>query len=259
MVSQNATESLPGSKLMSSAADNGGVPVFCIVLPMYNEVDSARKCIDGIAGFLRSEGLSGSIIAVNDGSVDGTSELLCRLQTEYPELQVETHRVNGGYGSAVRTGFQAAIRDGCDYALVMDADGTQRPDFIRGFFEPMRAGIDFIKATRYAKNGRVVGVPWSRRVISWVGNKLAQVALRTPLTDYTNGFRAISTKLLPGLVTTERGFPVLLEEVYLARKLGATFAEVPYTLEVRQDSESESKFVYSFDVYAAYLKYIFKR
>lgn len=179
--------------------------------------------------------------------------------TYFSVILIIVHLVNSGYGSAVRTGFAAAIRGGFDYALVMDADGTQNPEFIRAFFTPMKDGVDFIKATRYAKGGRIVGVPWTRRIVSWTGNKLAQLAIKTPLTDYTNGFRAISTDLLRRLNTLENGFPVLMEEIYLAKKLGGTFAEVPYTLNVRQGCKSKSKFVYSIAVYITYVKYLIKR
>lgn len=235
------------------------IPSFCIILPMYNEVKNASKCINSIIEFLNSEKISCKVIAVNDGSSDGTYELLKKLQKNCPQLQIETHKFNSGYGAAIRTGFKAAINGQFEYAIVMDADGTQDPKYIRRFFKHMRSGIDFIKATRYSKKGRVVGVPWSRRIVSWIGNKLAKLALRTPLTDYTNGFRAIRVELLKKLETKENGFPVLLEEVYLARKLNASFSEVGYTLRVRQNFESQSKFVYSLSVYKKYLLYLFKK
>jgi hypothetical protein len=121
----------------------------------------------------------------------------------------------------------------------------------------MAAGVDFIKATRYAQGGRVIGVGRRRYVISWVGNYLARAAMRISLTDYTNGFRAIRAPLLKRLETRETGFAMLMEEVRAAQRLGATFSEVPYTLTVRSEEESASKFSYSINVYLTYLKYVF--
>jgi hypothetical protein len=121
----------------------------------------------------------------------------------------------------------------------------------------MKAGIDFIKATRYASGGRVVGVDRRRYMVSWVGNRLARIAFRCNLTDYTNGFRAIRSSLLARLETHETSFVVLLEEIWLARKLRATFAEAPYTLTVREEDDGASKFSYSWRVYVSYLKYLF--
>jgi hypothetical protein len=122
----------------------------------------------------------------------------------------------------------------------------------------MSAGRDFIKATRYASGGRVIGVDWRRYVISWIGNRLGRIVLRCDLTDYTNGFRAIRSSLLERLETRETSFVVLIEEIRVARRLRATFAEVPYTLTVRGRSSGRSKFSYSWRTYLNYLNHLFR-
>lgn len=232
-------------------------PSFAVVLPVYNEEAIIESCISNIQHFLALNSINANIIAVNDGSKDSTAEVLSALKEKIPTLIVETHVQNGGYGAACRTGFAAAVRVGVDYALVMDADGTQDPEHIKRFFNPMQLGISFIKATRYAKGGKTVGVSWARKAPSYWGNKLARLMLRLPITDYTNGFRAIKATVLKDLQTSERGFSVLIEEVVCAKKLGASFAEVPYTLSVRVADGSQSKFIYSWNVYYNYLKHLF--
>jgi len=223
---------------------------------MYNERPNVAPSIRRLSTFLEKIPTQTAIIAVDDGSVDGTLGELHSLEAAIPNLIVEARSQNGGYGAANRTGFAAALREGFEYAVVMDGDGTQDPTYIEGFFAPMQAGTDFIKATRYARGGRVVGVDRRRYVVSWVGNRLARIALRCSLTDYTNGFRAIRGSLLSRLETQETGFVVLLEEIRLARKLRATFAEAPYTLTVRDSRVSASKFSYSWRAYLSYLKYL---
>jgi glycosyltransferase involved in cell wall biosynthesis len=232
------------------------IPSFCVVLPMYNERPNAAPCIQRLTAFLQKIPTRTAIIAVDDGSVDGTLAELRGLESAIPNLIIEARSKNGGYGAANRTGFAAALREGFDYAVVMDGDGTQDPTYIEGFVAPMQAGTDFIKATRYARGGRVLGVDRRRYVVSWVGNRLARIALRCNLTDYTNGFRAIRSSLLSRLETHETGFVVLLEEIRVARRLRATFAEAPYTLTVRDNRVSASKFSYSWRVYFNYLKYL---
>ncbi len=224
---------------------------------MYNEQANARACITTIYALLSSLDFGAAIIAVDDGSCDDTWSVLQDLAGTIPSLRLCRHDRNQGYGAANRTGFAAAIAGGFEYALVMDADGTQDPQFIRGFLPHMHRGVDFIKATRYARGSRVEGVDFRRKAISWLGNKVARVALRIPLTDFTNGFRAIRSDLLKQLTTHDNGFSVLMEEVVQARRLGATFAEVPYTLTVRRAPGSASKFTYSFTVYRNYLTYLF--
>jgi len=234
------------------------IPSFCVVLPMYNERDNAEKAISCIHEFLAKIHARTGIVAVDDGSTDGTGQALRELVTRFPGLLVEIHEKNAGYGSANRTGFSRVVKEGFEYALVMDADLTQDPVYIHGFIAAMKTKADFIKATRYAKGGKVEGVPFARSVISWVGNRLAQIVLRCGVSDFTNGFRAIRTDFLPRLATRENGFAMLMEEVCQARRLGARFAEVPYTLTVRDDG-SLSKFSYSFDVYWQYLRHLLPR
>ncbi len=224
---------------------------------MYNEQSNARKCIATIHGYLTSVPARTGIIAVDDGSIDGTGRVLRDLMVAYPELIVEIHEQNRGYGGANRTGFSRAVKEGFEYALVMDADLTQDPIYIGSFIEAMRGKPDFIKATRYAHGGKVEGVPFVRALVSWAGNRLAQAVLRCGLSDFTNGFRAIRTDLLLKLDTHESGFAMLMEEVCQARRVRATFAEVPYTLTVRDDGDgSKSKFKYSWRVYWAYLRHL---
>ena len=235
------------------------LPSFCIVLPVYNESECIEHCVRNIVSHLRGIEARTGVIAVDDGSIDDSLQILFRLQKELPNLVIESHVSNAGYGAANRTASVVARKLGFDYALVMDADGTQAVEFIDRFLEPMQSGVEFIKATRYAKGGRVVGVHWKRVLVSQVGNKLAQWLMRVPLTDFTNGFRAIKTDKWCQLKTTERGFAMLIEEVYLARRLGLSFNEVPYVLTARQEDSSQSKFTYSFNVYKRYAQYLLKR
>jgi dolichol-phosphate mannosyltransferase len=241
----------------AEAADQ--LPSFCIALPTYNEAAGIENCVTNIASFLKTVPTRTAIVAVDDGSRDQTWEILLRLQRELPSLILERHAQNGGYGAAQRTLCRLAAENNFEYALVMDADGTQAPHFIGNFFDPMRRGIDFVKATRYDRGGSVEGVPWQRYWISRMGNLLARMMMGLPITDFSNGFRAIRTQAWTRIATTERNFIVLIEEVYLAGKMGLSFAEVPYILTVRKEHGSESKFSYQWGIYWQYLRYVFKR
>jgi dolichol-phosphate mannosyltransferase len=231
---------------------------WAVLLPMYNEESNVDHCIRRLTTFFDREGYTADIYCVNDGSRDGTAAALDKAKAEFgARLHVITHDVNKGYGGAMRSGFAHAAANNLDYLIVMDGDGTQDPKYLANFFDPMQRGITFIKASRYTKGGRVENVHWKRIVISWLGNKLAKMIFRLPVSDYTNGFRAAHRSLFNVLTQSkERGFSVLMEEVKLARKAGATFAEVPYTLVGRPAAASASKFVYSLAVYKSYLKHL---
>ena len=259
MTASPTTTTLDGRQKSHTQERVKRVPTFCVILPMYNEQDSAEKSIGGIADFLSTLHSRTSVIAVNDGSLDNTLGVLQELSKRYPSLIVVNCASNGDYGEANRAVFRAAIEHGFDYAMVMDGDGTQHPVFIEQFLRPMMLSYDFIKATRYSPFSKVEGVSFKRRFISLVGNKMAKVCIRAPITDYTNGFRAIKCTLLARMMTKEKGFSMLIEEVVQGKKLGAKFYEVPYTLTARGKGESMSKFVYSLGVYGSYLKHLLSR
>lgn len=234
------------------------MPSFCIVVPMYNEESNAERCVSTIHEFLNGVDVQSSIIVVDDGSTDTTGEILERLSSRLSNVIIETHETNRGYGAANVTGGRRAFSEGFEYALFMDADLTQDVNYVCSFMEKMKKGVDFIKATRYAKGGKVEGVPFKRWFVSRVGNLLAGAFLRLPLTDYTNGFRAVKTSLLSQIECEERGFAYLLEEVCKVSRFAKSYAEVPYILTVRDAQSSKSKFRYSPRVYYAYSKYLFK-
>ena len=231
---------------------------FCIVVPMYNEEGNAERCVNTIHEFLDGVDVESAIIVVDDGSTDTTGEILERLSGHLSDVIVETHETNKGYGAANVTGGRRAFNEGFEYALFMDADLTQDVNYVYSFIEEMKKSVDFIKATRYAKGGGVEGVPFGRWFVSRAGNLLARMFLGLPLTDYTNGFRAVKTRLLSQIECEESGFVYLLEEVHRVSKIAKSYAEVPYVLTVRGEKSSKSKFRYSPKVYWAYLKYLFK-
>ena len=234
-------------------------PSFCVILPMYNEATNAQICVNTIYNHLKTKNVRIGIIAVDDGSRDQTKQILTEISSQVPCLMVESHAVNEGYGAANLTGSRRAFQEGFDYVLFMDGDLTQRVDYIDDFMIEMKKGTDFIKATRYSKGGGVQGVPFKRRLVSYVGNKLAKLFFNLPINDYTNGFRAIRTEFIPHLRCTERGFAYLVEEVAQMKKLAKTYGEVPYILTARIDPASVSKFNYSLKTYVDYFKYLVKK
>jgi len=181
-------------------------------------------------------------------------EILERLQRELPILEPVHHETNRGYGAAVRTGL-AAGQAGCHgYALVMDSDLTNDPRCIHQFLGFMERAVDLIKASRYVPGGAMVGVPFHRVLISIVGNRLASLLLGVPIADCTNGFRPIRLALWERIGVGEPGFASIMEEMYWAAFLGASFAVVPYTLTAHSGGQSASHFRDKPRVFLDYLR-----
>ncbi len=232
---------------------------FCLIVPMFNEENNVNKCVQSICKVLDNLDNRCELLVVNDGSSDKTSERLSELKKSFKNFNVETHLANKGYGLANRTGTAYASSKGYEYVLYMDADLTQDPKYIYDFLSLMNQDIDLIKATRYSLGGSTEGVKLFRKIISLGGNLIARIFMRLPITDYTNGFRAIKTSIIKDINFEENNFAYLIEEIKKVSKFAKTYAEVPYKLTVREESHSKSKFTYSIRVYFSYLKWLIKK
>lgn len=233
-------------------------PDFRVVVPMYNEEAGAETAVRAIRAALAPFGPRAALIVVDDGSVDGTRPILRRLAAEIPELRYVEREANGGYGAALRTGAELAARDGAEYALFMDSDLTNDPADIARFAAKMEEGADVIKATRFRRGGGMQGVPFRRAILSRLANLVAGFLFGVGLSDPTNGFRAVRTSLLSRIRTTERGFASIVEELWWAKALGASFAEIPVVLRSRSGDQRPTAFAYRPAVFRAYLRYSFR-
>lgn len=231
------------------------VPSFAVVVPAHNEEAGIVACVEAVDRTLETLENETALIVVDDGSVDATVERLAALAPAHARLVLERHPQNRGYGAALRTGASLAADRGFDYALFMDGDLTNDPKYLPAFAERMAEGADVIKATRYAGGGSVEGVPWWRVAFSVVGNRVARLLHGLPLSDSTNGFRAVRTELLTAVELRENRFPVIMEELHRLRPIARTYAEVPNVLTNRAEHLRGSSFSYGPRALWSYLKY----
>lgn len=230
-----------------------------IIIPMYNEEQNAARCVRAVCEILLAH-LPGTILlVVNDGSKDRTAEVLRGLESEKLPFVFVSHPTNYGYGAALLTGVQEALKRGFEYGLFMDSDLTNDPKVIPAFAEKLSSGrYDVVKASRFVAGGGMQGVPWRRQIFSITGNRVASILFNMGLRDCTNGFHAVRLSFIAHEVFTEKGFPFLLEELYVLKKKRARVAEIPYTLTSREEGEGVSSFAYTPEVIGKYLKYALK-
>ena len=228
---------------------------FAVVVPMFNEESGAQNCIDEITRVLREYPPGVRLIAVNDGSSDRTAEILQRAAETNGTLTVVTHEQNSGYGKALQSGARRALELGYEFAIFMDSDLTNHPRWIPRFVEQMRPDIDLIKASRYMPGGGVDGVPAWRYWISRAGNAVASALFGLPIRDCTNGFRAIRTAVFAKMTFRERGFAMIMEELYQAKLMGCRVLEIPNTLTNRTAAQRPTSFSYNPSTFWRYLKY----
>ena len=227
----------------------------CIVVPMFNEEGLAKQSIETILSHTEKLPEETTVVVVNDGSKDSTENIVKGLTEHYgnSKLKLISHRENRGYGAALNTGIQFAIENNYDYVLFMDSDLTNHPRYLQNFYEKMKEGWDYIKATRYSKGGRAEGVPWHHSIISLAGNTLAKILSGLPITDFTNGFRAVKVDILRKMNLKESGFAIIMEELCQAKPLTASFCELPYILTTRE--KGTTHFSYGLGTCMKYLYY----
>ena len=244
------------SSVLSSPAQRYKLAV---IIPMFNEELGAKRCVEAVCTLLKSRLPDAHLFAVNDGSKDQTERVLRSLESPSLPFSVVSYSVNRGYGAALLEGARVALSAGYDFGLFMDSDLTNDPELIPLFEDAIQGdAVDVIKASRYISGGGMCKVPWYRQVISKMGNIVASRLCNIGIRDCTNGFRAVRLSLLSQITFQERGFPSIVEELYLLKKLGARFREVPYVLTARTGDQAASSFQYTFKMFATYLKYCVK-
>ena len=127
-----------------------------VVIPVYDEERGVSETVAAVLGVLDGLERETRLIAVEDGSSDGSREVLEELARRHDRLHLEVHEENRGYGAALRTGAEAADRLGLEWVLFMDSDLTNPPDEIPRFAALLDGPVDYVKASRFVA-GRVDG------------------------------------------------------------------------------------------------------
>lgn len=203
-----------------------------IVVPSYNEEKNLnRKVLDNIGKYLKYKKFNAEVIIVDDGSSDGSVELIKKYihQNNGFKLIQNTH---GGKANAVITGMMKASGD---MILFTDMDQATPINQIEKFIPKFEQGIDIAIGSRHGREG----APISRKLAAWGFSILRGVILGLPFKDTQCGFKAFSktvlNKILPKIINewgvvhfkggaVNAGFDV--ELLYLAKKYGFKIAEI---------------------------------
>ncbi len=185
-------------------------------IPVYNE---ARHVESVIAEVRRH---SPRILVINDGSTDGTADILARQQG----LEVITHPVNRGYGAALISAFAFARRQCIDVLVTMDCDGQHEPSRIPVLLEAIH-DADIVSGSRYLRDfHQDTLAPQDRRRINAEITAELNQRFGLNLTDAFCGFKAYRRDALERLDITETGWGMPLQLWVQAARLGLRIKEV---------------------------------
>lgn len=158
-----------------------------VVIPTLNEARNIAEVLPRLPSGIDQ------VVLVDGGSTDGTVDVACRLR---PDMTV-VHQTRRGKGNALACGFAAATGD---IIVMMDADGSTRPEEISQFVETLvQSGADFAKGSRFIPGGGSHDITSFRRAGNKVLNMLVNTLCRTRYTDLCYGYNAFWRRCLPVL------------------------------------------------------------
>lgn len=197
-------------------------------LPVYNEVRYVQRVLAEVKLY------SQDVLVIDDGSSDGTTELLARE----PGIHVVTHPKNRGYGAALRSAFAFALQRGYEHLVTIDCDGQHEPQRIPRFLQAAR-NADIVSGSRYLKAYPGDSLPPAQR--RWINQQItAELNRRLGLclTDAFCGFKAYRVASLASLQLAEEGYAMPLELWVQAVRAGLKVIELPVPLIYLDESRS---------------------
>ena len=204
-----------------------------VILPIYNLASTIRQNLAKVATVLSRTGLSCEIVPVDDGSSDGTAEVLRAWAAEPAESRLVRRPVilerNGGKGNALKAGFRASTGG---LVLLLDGDLDILPGYLPGFLEAMtREKADIVIGSKRHPKSRVQ-YPWHRRFASAVYYGLVRLLIGMPVTDTQTGMklfrRDVLGEALDRMLVKTYAFD--LELLAIAYGRGAKIVEAPVAI-----------------------------
>lgn len=202
-----------------------------VILPTYEERENLAVLLPRLGEVGAQLGEPLEALVVDGGSQDGTAAYARELVGRVVPGRVIEH-TEGGLMQAVREGIQAATGD---LIAVMDADASHPPELLPVLVRAVRSGAQVAIASRYVPGGRIVGWPWSRRILSRLGTLLARPLV--DVADATSGYFVVEARFVKPLTLRADGFKVLLQ--LLAEAPITRVHEVPYEFRNRLAGSSK--------------------
>lgn len=199
-----------------------------VIIPTYNEKENIENIIRAVFSLEKVF----HILVIEDGSPDGTADIVKRLQIEFPERLFMVQRTGKlGLGTAYIEGFKWSIRHQYNYIFEMDADFSHNPnDLPRLYAACAEEGNDVAIGSRYISGVNVVNWPMGRVLMSYFASKYVRIITGLKIHDTTAGFVCYRRKVLETIPLNQirfKGYAFQIEMKYTAHKCGFKVKEVP--------------------------------
>jgi len=210
-----------------------------VIIPTYNEKENVASIIGAVFALQQNY----HVLIIDDGSPDGTADIVKSLFEKYPgQLFLEERKGKLGLGTAYIHGFLWALRNGYQYIFEMDADFSHNPKDLERLYEVCKNGSGIAVGSRYIKGGAVVNWPSNRILLSKGASLYTRMITWMPVKDPTAGFVCYRREVLESInfsAISFVGYAFQIEMKFAAWKLNFLIAEVPITFIDRKAGESK--------------------
>lgn len=224
-----------------------------IVIPTYNEKDNIDSLLHKICVVMgKIKGWTWEILVVDDGSPDGTADIVRERAKRSRRIKLISDRPKEGLGAAYLAGMEKAF-DGqeAEVVITMDADLSHNPVHLPLFLEEVNKGADLVIGSRYMQGG-TIPKNWGlhRKFFSIFGNQFTSFILKnTNLSDWTSGYKAIKKELFKKIaphLDKIGGYTFNISFVYYSQTFGAKITEIPIKFTERKSGKSKLGLEYLF-------------
>jgi glycosyltransferase involved in cell wall biosynthesis len=204
-----------------------------VVVPVFNERNTLVEVVRRMRAVELPDGIEREIIIVDDGSSDGSRDVLKQLGDS--TVRVVLHDVNRGKGAALRTGFTHATGE---YVLVQDADLEYDPEDWPKLLNPVLRG-----RARVVYGSRFTGERRNMLLLHWIGNRFlsmtTNVLYNTTLSDMETCYKLLDRDLIESMKLTSNRFDIEPEITAKVLKRGIRIYEVPISYSGREFDEGK--------------------
>jgi dolichol-phosphate mannosyltransferase len=211
-----------------------------IIIPTYNEIEN----IEDILRIVFALDKEYHVLIVDDGSPDGTADIVKKLQTELSgKLHIEERKGKLGLGTAYIHGFKWALERDYEFVIEMDADFSHPPSSLIDLYKACKIeGGDLAVGSRYVSGVNVVNWPMSRVLMSYFASMYVRWITRMNVRDTTAGFVCYHRKVLERINLDNInfvGYAFQIEMKFTSWKLGFDLKEVPIIFTDRKKGQSK--------------------
>lgn len=209
-----------------------------VIVPTYNERENIARLVEAVL----SQSDQVDVLVVDDGSPDGTGQIVDELASANPRIHILHREKKLGLGTAYVAGFRWALEREYEFVFEMDADFSHDPGHIPQFLESI-ANADLVIGSRY-REGRVTVVNWpiGRLLLSYFANVYARAVTRLHIFDLTAGYKCFRRKVLEAIDLNDvrsNGYAFQIEMHFRVWRKGFRIVEIPIVFVDRSEGTSK--------------------